>query len=97
MTPDIPSAKPRRGRAALLLAKVIEAGTFEPQVLASELVVSEKTLGLYASGELEMPLERQAILARLLLDRAPELRRECHGLLGQVQAAASFARSQSTR
>jgi hypothetical protein len=81
----------RRGRAAMLLAKVITAGLYDIQRLAEVMVVSERTVALYRAGELEVPLERQACLALFLIDSVPSLTRQGHALLGQVQAAGRLA------
>lgn len=85
----------RPSRAACLLAKVVAAGWFDVQRLATELVVSESMVGLYVSGAVDMPLERQLCLARFLIDNVPSLSRMGRNLLGQVQSAIAFAGSQT--
>jgi hypothetical protein len=79
-----------------LLTKILDSGCFDIQRMAEELVVSERTVALYMSGELEMPLERQLCLARFLIDNAPALARTGHNLLGQVQSAIAYSRSETT-
>ena len=91
------SSKPRLGRAATLLAKIVSAGQLDAQALAAALIVSPETLAGYLTGKVEMPLERQACLALFLIDNVPAFRREGHRLLGQVQAAGAFAESQGLR
>ena len=75
----------------MLLSKIITSEWFDIQRLARELVVPERTVALYMTGELEMPLERQACLARFLIAHVPQLARTSRNLLGQIQAAAAFA------
>ncbi len=73
-----------------MLTKILAAGWFDVTRMATELVVSERTVALYISGELEMPLERQLCLAKFVIDNVPPLRRMGHNLLGQVQSAIAF-------
>ena len=90
------NAIPKKGRAAILLSKVIAEGEFELPRLATELVVSERAVAQFASGEVEMPLERQACLAQFLITNSPKHARAARNLLGQVHAAAAFKQGQSS-
>ena len=78
-----------------MLAKVVAAGWFDVQRLAAELVVTDNMIGLYMSGAVDMPLERQLCLARFLIDNVPSLARIGRNLLGQVQSAIAFGETQT--
>lgn len=80
----------RRSRAAEVLDRLIALGAFEPDALAAELVIDRDTMEGWASGERVMPLDRQLVLAQLVVHRVPAMKREGHRLLGQVRAAIEF-------
>jgi hypothetical protein len=58
--------------------------------LANAMVVPPKTLQLYLSGEREIPLARQMVLAKLLIERFPQMAREGYALQSQVTAAIAI-------
>lgn len=82
--------KPADSRAAKLLTKILAAGWYDLPRLANELVVDERTLGTYLSGEVRMPPERQLCLGRFLIANVPSLERSGHQLVAQAQAMIRF-------
>jgi hypothetical protein len=87
----------RRSRASAVLEGLIALGVFEPEALAAELVTDRNTLEEWASATRVMPLDRQLVLAQLVVDRVPAMRREGHRLLGQVRAAIEFENGSTAR
>src|SRR2546430_13216840 len=85
----------RQNRATELLRKGLAAGWFDVQRIAGELVVDERTLGLYVSGALPMPLERQLCFALFLIAHVPSQARRGHNLLGRIQAEIRFHSGQT--
>src|SRR3954469_3394733 len=85
------STRRRRSKAVQLLTKIMAAGWFDVQRMASELVVTERTLAQYISGEIDMPLERQLCLAQFLIESVPSLARHGHNLRSQVRSAIQFS------
>ena len=81
----------KTSRAVRLLRQLIDTHAFDPETLASELIVSANQLDAYATGAREMPLDRQLCLALLLIERVPALEREGYALRGQVLAAMAYA------
>ena len=79
-----------RQKATELLRRGLAAGWFDVPRMAVELVVDERTVGLYVNGAVAMPLERQLCFARFLIAHVPTLSRSGHNLLGQAQAAIRF-------
>lgn len=80
-----------KGPAVALLAKILAAGWYDTQRIASELVTDEQTLEVYLAGTAPMPLERQLCLARFLIETVPALSRQGHNLLGRVKAEIAYA------
>ena len=95
MTRD-PAAVRRRNRAVQLLTRLIAGGQFERTRIAAELVVDGPTLDRFIAGEIDMPLDRQACLARFLVAHVPPLERAGHNLIAQVRAAQAYAESETT-
>jgi hypothetical protein len=87
----------RRSRASALLDSLIALGAFEPEALAAELVTDGETMEEWASAKRVMPLDRQLLLAQLVVDRVPAMKREGHRLLGQVRAAIEFENGSTGR
>ena len=83
----------RKGHAVALLAKIIDAGWFDVQRVASVLVSDEREVGLYLAGLAPMPLERQLCLALFLIDSVPPLSRQGHNLLSRVRAEMAYVKS----
>ena len=87
--------KHRLGRAATLLSKGVSSGWFDVERIAEELVVSKATVERYLSGEKEIPMERQIVLAKFLIDNVPPLARAGRSLLSQIQAAIAYSNSET--
>jgi hypothetical protein len=87
------SALERHSRSAVLLRQIIVAGWFDVSRLAAELVVDERTIGLYMCGSLPMPIERRLCFAQFLIEHVPALSRHGHNLLSQLRAEVQFAQS----
>lgn len=90
MSDETSAGRRKRSKAVQLLTRIVAAGWYDVPRLASELVVSERTIAQYMSGEAEMPLERQLCLAKFLISDVPPLSRHGHNLLSQVRAAIRF-------
>lgn len=90
-------ARPRMGRAAGLLNKVLASDGCSPERLATELVVTPKELDAYCSGEQEMPLERQQLLALIVMTHFPQHARSAHALRAQVAAMAAYQARETER
>jgi len=82
-------------RATLLLSKLATSGWVTRTELARELRVSESTLAAYAIGERPIPLDRQLLLASLLIAKVPPLARMGHRLRGQVLAALAYQQQET--
>ena len=87
--------KHRLSRAATLLAKVVDSGSFDADRLARELVVSPRRVEAYISGAVAMPMDRQIVLAKFLIDNAPRFARTARSLLKQIEAAIAYANSET--
>lgn len=88
----MPTARYQRSRAVRLIEALIAAG-IASDGLAATLVVSPSTLDTFRRGRVRMPLDRQLLLARLVLERWPQtdhLRRAAYALRSQVIAELHF-------
>ena len=88
--------KKAQSSAVRLLTKLVATGDFDVPHLSSELVTDERTLSRYLAGEIEMPLEQQLCLAKLVIERVPALARHGHNLLSQVRSRIDFAGGSTT-
>jgi hypothetical protein len=101
--PDSKSSSPktvaatRLSTAARLLVKLMDTGLYSREQLARRLIVSPEMLDAFLSGALAIPLDRQAALARLLVDRVPSLARAGRRLHGQVEAAIAYESGETKR
>ncbi len=86
---DIPLSK--RSRAARLIEQLIGTGQASPADLATAIVVSDRTLAAYRSGQTKVPLERQLCLALFAIERSPVVRRAGFALRSQVEAEMAVA------
>ena len=87
------SKKPARNqetRAHRLLTNVVATEQFDRAELARELVVTGRTLDAFVAGRVAIPLDRQLLLALLVIERVPSLARQGHQLKGQVAGALAF-------
>ena len=78
-----------------LLKRVIAGGWLDAHRLAAELVTDEPTIQRYLSGELDMTIDRQICLARLLVEHVPALEREGHNFLSQLRTQIAYERSET--
>jgi hypothetical protein len=82
--------RPALSTAAKLLSAGIAAGRFDVTRIAAELVIDERTVGLYIAGSTPMPIDRQICLARFLIEHVPALSRQGHNLLSQLRSRVAF-------
>lgn len=80
----------QKGRAAILLSRVIAGGDITAAALAGKLNVSEDTLEAYRSGRQVIPLNHQARLALFVIANLPAFTREGNRLRGQIAAAIAY-------
>jgi hypothetical protein len=87
----------RLSTAARLLDKLVRTELLTREELATQLVTDAATLDRYLSGDAEMPLERQLVLAALLIERVPSMARAGRRLRGQVEAAIAYHAGETER
>ena len=88
--PVHPPSRPRPGRAALLITRILERGYVTREQLAREFHVSPEKLDAYQSGAEALRLNHQARLALFVIATIPELAAEGNRLRQQVAAAISY-------
>jgi hypothetical protein len=89
-----------RSRAVRLLAAALEGRIVDRARLARGLAVPAETVDRFLSAETPMPLDRQLLLASIVIEKAPagsELARAAHRLRAQVTAAMSFQSQETPR
>ena len=90
MTLDGSRSLPVQSEARSLLIKAMATGRVDVERLATELVVTERTIARYLAGEIAIPVERQLCIAHFLIDNVPELGRRGRNLVGKVQAQIRY-------
>ena len=80
----------KRGRAALLIERVVASGLVTPEEIARELHISVERLDAFASGAEQMPLNYQARFSLFVIANVPMFVRAGNQLRHQVAAAISF-------
>jgi len=87
----------RRPTLALdVLDALIDTGLADPDWVARQLDVPRPLMQAWLANELPMPVERQLLLATLLIDRVPPLARLGYRLHGHVRATLRY-RAQETK
>jgi hypothetical protein len=87
------SFNPRRSRAVRVLRASLETGIANRAQLARAMGVTAADLDQFLAGKIPMPLDRQLLLASIVIEKAPagsELARLGHRLQAQATAAMSF-------
>lgn len=80
----------KRGRAALLIGRVLASGQVTPDRIAQELHIPVQRLDAFVSGAEPMPLNLQARFSLFVIAHVPLFVRAANQLRHQVAAAISF-------
>jgi hypothetical protein len=80
-----------RSRARTLLRELLESEAVSRKEVIRELMTQSPVLDAFVEGSRAIPLEKQALLAALLIERVPRFRRAGHQLRGQIVAAIRYA------
>ena len=86
-------ASRRRTRVVRILTRLLASNWYTVDELAAALCVDTRTLGRYAAGEVDVPIDRQICLSRFLIERVPPLARAGRNMLGQIEATVRFSQS----
>lgn len=84
---------PRRRRPTLAveaLGELIDSGVFDPHTVARHLAVPRRLMEAWLADEQPMPVDRQLLLATLLIERVPPLARIGYRLHGHVRATLLY-------
>lgn len=84
------AARRRATLAIDALRDLVESGSIDTGAIARALGVSSSTVNAWLANGLPMPVERQLLLGRLIVDRVPVLERSGRRLLGHVQATLAY-------
>lgn len=87
--------RPRPGRAASLISRILAAGEVTRERMARELNVSVETLEAYEMAREPIPLNRQARLALFVIANLPSFLKDGNRLRQQVAAAIAFETHQT--
>jgi hypothetical protein len=85
-----------RPRAARLLTRVVATGLYSNDVLARHLVIPTAMLEAYLLGHAPIPLDRQLVLAALVIERVPSLARRGRHLRAQIGATLAYTSHATT-
>ena len=77
-------------RSLALLRSVVDGGELTRDEVAGHLGYTAAEWELCVAGTQVMSLAHQLVLAALVIDRVPRLRRRAHALRAQAVAAAAF-------
>ena len=83
-------------RSSKLLSSLIESKEFTAEELASQLLVPVDVIQQYIAATMVMPLSRQMLLAKFVIERSTSLKRAGHALQAQVAAAVGFESKTTT-
>ena len=83
-------------RSSRLLAALIAAKEFTAEELSCHLLVSVEAIQSYIAATMVMPLSRQLLLARFVIERSSSLKSAGHTLHAQVVAATGFHGKETT-
>jgi hypothetical protein len=89
------SPRPRPGRAATLISRILAAGDATHEDIARELSVTGETLDAYLAGREPLPLDRQSGLALFVIANLPAFLAQGHRLRQQVAAAIAYESGQT--
>jgi hypothetical protein len=85
--------RPRRTLASNVIARVLDCGAMDEESLARELIVTVPMLRRFRDQRQAIPMERQMVLALLILEKVPSLAKLGRQLRAQVRAHAAFSQN----